>query len=157
MRKKLTLSAIIVLLLAIASVMVASAAADDDGKIQLISKVVQEAEVDIPPTGEFGIGDGFVFSDDLFEGSKQVGESGGQCTFVRLDEIAQSATIQCVATLSLPKGQITVQGLITFVGEDDAPFVVAITGGSGAYKNAHGELRVEPEGDHDRLTLSIIL
>jgi allene oxide cyclase-like protein len=135
--------------------MVASAAADDDGKIQLIAKTVQEADIDIPPTGEFGIGDGFVFSDDLFEGSKKVGESGGQCTFVRLDEIAQSATIQCIATFSLPKGQITVQGLISFVGEEEPPFVVPITGGSGAYKNAHGELRVEPVGEDDRLTLFI--
>jgi allene oxide cyclase-like protein len=156
MRKKLTISAIFILLLAVASITVASAAADDDGKIQLIAKTVQEAEVDVAPTGEFGLGDSFVFTEDLFEGNTKVGEDGGECTVVRFIEETQSATTQCVATLSLPKGQITVQGLITFVGEEDAPVsVLPITGGSGAYKTARGELKIEPGDNEDRLTLFI--
>jgi len=158
MRKKLTLSAIFILLLAVASITVASAAADDDGKIQLIAKTVQEAEIDVAPTGEFGLGDSFVFTEDLFEGSKKVGEDGGECTVVRFIEETQSATVQCVVTVSLPKGQLTVQGFITFVGEDDAPVsVLPVTGGSGAYKTARGEVKVEPGENEDRLTFTLVL
>lgn len=156
MRRKFMLGATFVLLLVMASITVASASADDDGKIELVSKVVQEADVDVPPTGEFGLGDGFVFADDLFDGSEKVGEDAGQCTVVRLDAIAQSGTVQCVATLSLPKGQITVQGLITFVGEEDPPFVLPITGGSGAYKTARGEIKVTPGENGDHLTIFLV-
>ena len=47
---------------------------------------------------------------------------------------------QCVATLKLRRGQITLQGLIEVQGEDDpGPFTVAITGGTGRYKAAGGK------------------
>jgi hypothetical protein len=68
-----------------------------------------------------------------------------------------SATLQCVATLSLPKGQITVQGLPTFT-EGPASFFLAITGGTGAYKTAHGQVKVVQVSDvESRLTLFLIL
>ena len=156
MRRKFMLGAIFVLLLAVASITVASASADDDGKIELVSKTVQEADIDVPPTGEFGLGDSFVFAEDLFDGSTKVGEDGGECTVVRLVEATQSATVQCVVTVSLPKGQLTVQGLVTFVGEDDAPFVLPVTGGSGAYKTARGEVKVEPGENEDHLTFFLV-
>jgi len=158
MRRKFMLGAIFVLLLAVASITVASASADDDGKIELVSKTVQEVDIDLPPEGEFGLGDRFVFAEDLFEGGVKVGEDGGECTVVRFVEETQSATVQCVVTVSLPKGQLTVQGFITFVGEDDAPVsVLPVTGGSGAYKTARGEVKVEPGENEDRLTFTLVL
>ena len=52
-------------------------------------------------------------------------------------------TYQCVATLSLRRGQITLQGLVEIQGEGDmGPFTVAITGGTGAYRGAGGEARI---------------
>ena len=43
----------------------------------------------------------------------------------------------------LRRGQITLQGLIEVQGLDDpGPFVVAITGGTGAYRGASGEALV---------------
>jgi allene oxide cyclase-like protein len=139
--------------------MVASAAADDDGtKVELIAKTVQEAEIDVAPTGEFGIGDGFVFAEDLFDGSKKVGEDGGQCTVVRFIEETQPVTLQCLVTVSLPKGHLTVQGFITFVGEDDdSVSVLAVTGGTGAYMTARGEVKVEPGENENHLTFSLVL
>jgi hypothetical protein len=156
MRRKFMLGAIFVLLLAVASITVASASAHEDVKIELVSKTVQEADIDLPPEGEFGVGDRFVFTEDLFEGGVKVGEDGGECTVVRFVEETQSVTVQCVVTASLPKGQLTVQGLVTFVGEDDAPFVLPVTGGSGAYKTARGEVKVEPGENEDRLTFSLV-
>jgi allene oxide cyclase-like protein len=49
-------------------------------------------------------------------------------------------TLKCEGSLSLRKGQITLQGLIEVQGEDDpGPFRVAITGGTGKYRCACGE------------------
>jgi hypothetical protein len=49
-----------------------------------------------------------------------------------------------VATLRLRGGQITLQGLITF---NNDPFTVAITGGTGRYRGASGEMRVRSVSD----------
>jgi hypothetical protein len=57
-------------------------------------------------------------------------------------------TLHCVATLSLRRGQITLQGLIEVQGEGDSgPFTVAITGGTGAFFGAGGEARIRNVSD----------
>jgi hypothetical protein len=57
-------------------------------------------------------------------------------------------TFHCVATLSLRRGDVTLQGLIEVQGEDDTgPFLVAITGGTGAYRGAGGEAVVRGTDD----------
>jgi hypothetical protein len=62
----------------------------------------------------------------------------------------EAATDQCVATLSLPKGQITVQGLVDRTGP--MPVTLAITAGTGAYRTAHGELQTSgPNEQGDEL------
>jgi hypothetical protein len=48
-------------------------------------------------------------------------------------------TDQCVGSLSLGKGQITVWGLVDWTGP--VPVTIAITGGTGAHRTAHGELQ----------------
>jgi hypothetical protein len=48
----------------------------------------------------------------------------------------------CIATYSLRGGQISGQALINLVGS--APYAVAVTGGSGKYQGAEGEVRVQP-------------
>jgi hypothetical protein len=61
-----------------------------------------------------------------------------------------------VATASLPQGQITVQGLIDFT--DPGPFTLAITGGTGAYRTARGEVEVTEESPEvDRIRFKLIL
>jgi allene oxide cyclase-like protein len=144
MRKKLSLGAVLLLLLTLAVVVVASASGDDGkDEFKLVATRVQESEIDLPPEGEFSQGDQVVFTEDLFQDGKQVGKNGGVCSLVRLGP-GESATFHCVATLSLEKGQLTIQGLVTFAGETDtAPFVLAITGGTGAFARAHGELTVK--------------
>lgn len=160
MPTKLSLVAVLALVMASTGASLATAdGSDDNGStqvIRLVSKPVQETELDLGDKG-FGPGDQFVFADDLFRDGKKVGQDGGSCTVVRLD--AAAPTVNCAATLSLPKGQVTVQGLVTFAGEpeDPEPFVVAITGGTGAYRTAGGELEVDEEPDHDNLTLRLIL
>ena len=85
--------------------------------------------------------------------------AGVVCTLVRLEPMV-SATLQCVATAELPKGQITAQALLTFLGEEEGEpetSIWAITGGTGKYKEAGGQLKsVDVSETEARLTFKII-
>jgi hypothetical protein len=163
--RKLSLAAAAALVLVVASVTLASASASSpdthasDKKstqvIHLVAKTVQDAFLDLGEPGD-SLGDQNVFSEDLFRDGKKVGHTGVLCTLVRLVPRV-SATAQCVGTASLPGGQITVQGLLTFT-DGPGSFVLAITGGTGAYKTAHGQAKVVEVSDVEaRITLFLIL
>ena len=159
MSKRFSLAAVLAVVIGVAGASLAYAGDSADGEstqtIHLVAKTVQETELDLGKEG-FGQGDQFVFADDLFRDGKKVGDDGGFCTAVRVGP-GESATFQCVVTLSLEKGQITVQGLFTSAGEaDQSPFVVAITGGTGAYRTARGEVKVQTDADEDRLTVKLV-
>jgi hypothetical protein len=154
------------LVLAVAGITLASASppasvASTDNKdrvqvIHLVARADQETFLDLGEQGN-SLGDQMVFSDNLFRGGKKVGISGATCTLVRLVPRV-SVTFQCVVTLSLPRGQITVRGLVSFPEADQTPFFVAITGGTGAYRTAHGEVKVTIVSETlERLTLHLIL
>jgi len=119
----------------------AGASAHDNGNaFQLTGKVVA------PPTnldlGEPGpsVGDQQIISMDVFKGDKRVGESHVVCTTVR------AGIVQCDNVTNLPGGQIVATGLVTDAQEEQSPFTQAITGGTGFYRNAHGQLTVSEAG-----------
>ena len=61
---------------------------------------------------------------------EEVGDEGGTCPIVDVEQ----GLIHCTGTIRLPGGQLTFQGLTT-----TAPTkLVAITGGTGRYKDATG-------------------
>jgi hypothetical protein len=104
--------------------------------------------VAVDPVDEFvdngvpgpSLGDQLVFSETLLKNGRDVGMSGGVCTVVRGVPPYDIVTVQCLGTLSLQRGQITLQGLFEVQGEDDpGPFELAITGGTGKYRGAGGE------------------
>lgn len=67
--------------------------------------------------------------------------------------------MQCLVTLALPEGQITLQGVrLASVRQPGPPrFTLAITGGTGAYQTAHGQVRiVDLTATDSRLTLTLI-
>jgi|tagenome__1003787_1003787.scaffolds.fasta_scaffold20922931_3 hypothetical protein len=73
--------------------------------------------------------------------NKKIGDAGGDCTTVRIDEAASVAW--CTEMFRLPEGEIVGQGLATFdpaVGGTE--FTWAITGGTAAYSSARGEVDV---------------
>ena len=84
------------------------------------------------------LGDQIVFTSQLLKGDAEVGDQAGVCI---VTSVAR-AEAQCVATYVLPGGQITGQALIRL--GDPAPYAGAITGGSGRYQGAEGEVRVQP-------------
>jgi hypothetical protein len=170
LKTKLILGAILALLLAATSVSLAFASGDPKGdtngdKVHVLHVTLrnsQETPLDLGTPGP-GVGDRFIVFGDLFRNDKRVGAGGYECVtmlFTPGPDPAgepEAATDQCVATLSLAKGQITVQGLVDRTGP--VPVTLAITGGTGAYRTAHGELQTSgpnEQGD-EPLTLKLIL
>ena len=85
------------------------------------------------------VGDRLIFSAGIFDTDGQrVGRDGADCLIVRIDPTeppARQQIVQCTISVQLPDGQITVQGLAQ--GTEN---YFAITGGTGAYREARGEV-----------------
>jgi hypothetical protein len=123
----------------------AVASAHGKGKEKTLRLVADQTQVEFVDVGAAGpsLGDELVFSETLSRRGREVGTSGVVCTITHVTPPYDVLMLQCVATLSLRSGQITIQGLIEVQGEDDlGPFTLAITGGTGAYRGAGGDLVV---------------
>lgn len=99
-------------------------------------------------------GDEAIFAGDLFDhaGGMKIGRVGAVCSTIS-GTSAGAGDLQCSATLVLAQGQVTCQGLsdsAAFFGGATVPF--AITGGTGLYRNAHGEGTVQVPQDVPNLT-----
>jgi hypothetical protein len=85
------------------------------------------------------IGDRLVFSNPIYDTANQrIGTDGADCVIVKVDLTeppARQQTVQCTISVQLADGQITVQGLAQ--GTEN---YFAITGGTGAYRQARGEV-----------------
>ena len=121
------------------SVPTAPAAGGGKGKtLRLTAKQKQQQFLDLGPQGP-SLGDQLVFSDTVYRNGREFGSDGVVCSITQVVPPYTVATYQCVATIRLRDGQITVQGLNEFQGPGDpGPFRLAITGGTGAYGGASG-------------------
>ena len=155
MRSRRSVHAAVVAIVAVGILVVGAAPAAAGGKhgkgkgetLRLVAVDDQFEFIDVGAPGT-SLGDYFVFSDIVYRRGEEVGTSGGQCVVVAGTPPYATFTAQCVATLDLERGQITLQGLVEFQGDDDLnPFTVAITGGTGKYRGAGGEARVRPVSD----------
>ena len=171
MQAKFRLFGVLLLALTIGVVSMVSTAtgAQKRGKkvqvLNLTTRTAQEADLDLGASGP-SVGDRFVFSDNVFRGNQQIGILGGECIVVRLEpnpvppgQEPTSATVNCVASIQLPKGQLTAQGLVTFSAQAGNSFTIAITGGTRAYRTAHGQATIttsEDENAPEGLRLKII-
>lgn len=86
------------------------------------------------------IGDRLTFSNPIFDTNNQrVGRDAAECVIVRIDPAEtpdRQQVVQCTISVQFADGQITVQGMAQ--GTDN---YFAVTGGTGAYRQAHGEVR----------------
>lgn len=125
-----------------------AAAHGDRGKtLRLVAVDPVEEFIDVGVPG-LSLGDELVFSETLLKDRRDVGMSGGVCTIVRGVPPYDIVTVQCLVTLSLNRGQITLQGLFEVQGEDDpGPFQLAITGGTGKFRGASGEATFRRRGE----------
>lgn len=96
------------------------------------------AFIDVGAPGP-SIGDRLVFSNPIFDTDNQrIGRDGADCVIVRVDPTeppARQQVVQCTISVELADGQITVQGLAQ--GTEN---YFAVTGGTGAYRKARGEV-----------------
>ena len=108
--------------------------------IKLVARPVRR-EVFKNGDADVNLGDRSVFTHDLYLDEERVGFDGGLCTVVRIDGAAYY--IMCNVSMFLSDGTIAFQ---TFVEETfpPPPFYAAVTGGTGAYKDARGEMHIDP-------------
>jgi Allene oxide cyclase barrel like domain len=163
MFKKAILGVAIVLVLVAAGVTVAAASSKsaDASKhrvqtIQLVAKQTQDVLLVLAAPGHGPVGNQFLTTDDLYRQGHKVGHDASICQFMA--DLGQAGgRFQCVATLSLPEGQLTTQGLITLTETGGQPVTLAITGGTGAYRTAHGQAQVVQVSETEaRYTLTVI-
>jgi hypothetical protein len=146
MRKTIRRGALAALLLAAAGVTVASASASrddtDHGRVHVLQVTRTTGndvilDLDHSATSDHpapdSVGDEDVFTADFYVGDEKVGFDGGVCKLVRLP-----AVYHCIATNSFAKGDLTAQFLADYT--QSAPGHFAITGGTGAYRGASGEV-----------------
>jgi hypothetical protein len=149
MQRTIALSAAAALLLAGGAVTLARASSPDSGGkrfhvIHVTTQFVQGKSLDVDREGPNPtVGDEDVFSNDLYVGNRKVGTDGGVCTLVRTPSL-----YHCVSTNALPDGDLTVQLLPDY--SQSAPGHFAITGGTGRYRGASGEVTFVDNPDPQR-------
>ncbi len=102
--------------------------------------LIEHAETDTvrhigPANEEDSAGDVLAFANPVFdsENKKQVGTDNGQCV-----RTAAGKAWECIWTVSLDEGQITVEGPF-YDGKDST---LAITGGTEEYGDASGQMQL---------------
>lgn len=120
--------------------------------LHLISHQTSLQVVDIGGTGD-SPGDQLIETTVDFANGKQVDHSVLNCVDITVS--ASAFDVLCHGALVFADGQVEFQGETTF----QEPFTVAVTGGTGAYQNAGGQLTVErtlADGTTDVETLRLI-
>ena len=137
----LALSMVVALLLLQASGPGASASDDGDGQRRAMTLHVvfsPPSYTDLGADG-FSAADLIVFHDELFQERTKVGDEVGSCVMV--DNTGLS---NCTGVVRLDdRGTIT----FSFVNAPPPHKVLAITGGSGRFRGAHGDGTLDENGD----------
>ncbi|WP_164701676.1 allene oxide cyclase barrel-like domain-containing protein [Modestobacter sp. KNN46-3] len=135
------------------SLLTVASAAADDRPLRLSTEVIRNTDLDLGDPGS-SAGDTQVFLDDVRRDGRSIGSSVGSCTLAEFTETRLVGS--CTATLMLPKGTITVQGAFgETLSEGPAGYVWAVTGGTGRYADAGGEVRGTFRPDTDIVDLEI--
>jgi len=101
------------------------------------------------PNSPFALGDEIVFRDRLFANRKQVGDDAGSCVIVAN---TPDVVANCTAVFRVPGGTIAAQ-FVSMPGP--APKDLALTGGTGAYRNVGGEGTLVEFGEDNRGSLTL--
>jgi hypothetical protein len=99
--------------------------------------VIEHATTDAVTNGSGDqAGNVLTFDNDVFDSAdaKKVGSDQGYCV-----RIVVGKSWECNWTTFLPDGQITVEGPFSDTGKT----VLAVTGGTGKYRNARGEMELK--------------
>ena len=129
-RTKLSAAAI-VLSAAFGSAFLSGRAAADE-TLALVEHATTDTTTDTGAQGD-SVGDILTFANDVFDkdNANKVGTDNGWCV-----RTAVGKAYECIWTLTLADGQITVEGPFYDAGDS----VLAITGGTGEYAEASGTM-----------------
>ena len=102
--------------------------------LHLVERATTDAVGDVTPEGD-SVGDVLGFANEVFDetNTTKMGTDNGQCV-----RTAVGAAWECVWTVTLDDGQMTVEGPFYDAGDS----VLAITGGTGAYAEARGSMQL---------------
>jgi allene oxide cyclase len=105
-------------------------------KIHVVERALTDATLDLGAKGD-SVGDILTWANPVFDAANkvQVGTDQGFCIRVLVGK-----SWECIWTTTLKDGQITVEG--PFKDEGDSLF--AVTGGTGKYAGAKGQLKLHP-------------
>jgi len=136
--KRVIASALLAASAVLVVAMNASAGHDESHHAGRTVAVVEHATTDAVTNGTAGddAGNILTFANDVFNAAdtRKVGSDQGSCT-----RIVVGQSWECTWTTFLPSGQITVEGPFYDAGDS----VLAVTGGTGAYRNARGEMELK--------------
>jgi hypothetical protein len=109
------------------------------------------ANNDRDPNSPITLGDELVFHDQLDAKGKPAGDEVGSCVIAA---ITPQLLANCSLVIRLPEGNLTGQ-FVAIQGPE--PKQIAVTGGTGSYRNAGGEgTLVEFGNGEGRLTLQVL-
>lgn len=108
-------------------------------ELAFVERATSDAVTDIGAKGD-SAGDILTFTNEIFDkgNSTKLGTDSGWCI-----RTAPGKSWECFWTLSLEKGSITVHG--PFLDSGDS--VLAITGGTGQYVGASGEMKLHARNE----------
>lgn len=149
MKKSLVLTAAVALLLGVLAggfftlhATVSTVRAHDQRVIHVVEHAITDTVQEFHPP-KMSLGDVLAFHNPVYNASNryQVGTDNGQCTRT----VATGKTEwECFWTVILKQGQITVEGPYYDDGTDT---MLAITGGTGAYQAAQGQMLLHARGN----------
>jgi hypothetical protein len=122
----------------------ATAAGDDDGdhRVVVVSRNPTETDIDNPPEGD-SQGDETVITSPLFRAGKSVGRFDAHVVVTEINVEEGVFAFQVTFTSTLPEGQIVSTGVAALTEETQNSFTAAITGGTGRYDEAGGDVLVQ--------------
>jgi hypothetical protein len=97
------------------------------------------------------VGDQFVIGNIAMKGGKAIGRADLVCTVTK---VGAKGASECIGTLTLPNGSISVSGASQFATNGDT---FAVTGGTGAYAGARGTIStVQGKKNTENLTATLL-
>ena len=120
------------------AVMIVTGPAAASEEIKMIEHATTDAVTDTGAAGD-SAGDVLTFANEVFDADdkNKIGTNQGVCF-----RTVPAKAWECFWTVSLAKGQITVEGPFYDTGDS----VLAITGGTGEYAKAEGEMALSAIG-----------
>jgi Allene oxide cyclase barrel like domain len=145
-KQVLIIGTVVAVAAGVAAVSARGDAGSDDGVIRIVERL--EAQNVIPPPSGGPVGTRYVFSSGIYDtAGNRIGRDGADCVQTNPD-----GTFHCVISVVLPDGELTFQGIARGTESD-----FAITGGTGAYRNARGEAHaIDTEPGRAEVTIRVI-